>query len=287
MKNRRAVEIANEVRFLQNERLTSIFIVEGRDDRLLMEKFINPDMCRIVVAEGKAKVEKVIQILDDEPRVGVLGMVDADFDRITGRPGISRNIVMPDGHDIESMMIRSDAIESVLIEFGSGEKIKAFENSVFESIDRIAQHIGCLRLYSMRSSLNLKFSSMNVANFIEHGSLLFNQTEFLKEIKNRSQQHDLEDSHLLTAMIEINAEGHESTQLSNGSDLVAILSYALRRTFGMNNASEVSEDKLRASLRLAYHRSDFEESELFLDICRWEIESQNFRILRDLSNVSH
>ncbi len=286
MKNRRAVEIANEVRLLQNERLTSILIVEGRDDRLLMEKFINPGKCRIVVAENKTKVQDVVRILDDEPRTGVLGMVDADFDRITGKPAISRNIVMPDGHDIESMLIQSAAIKSVWVEFGSAEKIASYENTALNSIDRIAQYIGCLRLHSMRSLLNLRFSGMNVANFIDRNSFQFNRTAFVNEIKNRSQRQNLEDSELLNAMTEIDAEGHESAQLSNGSDLIAILSYALRRTFGTNNASEVNEDKLRTSLRLAYHRSDFEKSELFSDIRRWEMESQSFRILHDLSNVS-
>ena len=286
MRNKQAVEIANEVRFLQNERLTSILIVEGRDDRLLIEKFINPEVCRIIVAENKTKVEEVVRILDDEARAGVLGMVDADFDRITGRPGISRNIVMPDGHDIESMLIQSAAIESVWVEFGSAEKMASFENNALKSINRIAQSIGCLRLHSMRSLLNLRFSGMNVANFIDHNTFQFNRTAFVNEIKNRSQRQNLEDSKLLNAMTKIDAEGHESAELSNGSDLITILSYALRRTFGTNNASEVSEDKLRTSLRLAYHRSDFEKSELFSDIRRWEMESQSFSILHDLSNVS-
>ena len=279
MKNRRAVEIANEVRLLQNERLTSILIVEGRDDRLLMEKFINLDACRIVVAENKTKVEDVIQILDDEPRTGVLGMVDADFDRITDRPSISRNIVMPDGHDIESMLIQSAAIDSVWVEFGDAEKIASFERDALELIERIAQHIGCLRLHSMRSLLNLRFAGMNVANFIDCNSFQFNRTEFVKEIKNRSQRQNLENSQLLNAMTEIDAEGHKSAQLSNGSDLVAILSYALRRTFGTNKALRVSQETLRTSLRLAYHRSDFENSGLFQDIRRWEQEFLGFRIV--------
>ena len=279
MKNRRAVEIANEVRLLQNERLTSILIVEGRDDRLLMEKFINLDSCRIIVAENKTKVEEVIQILDDEPRRGVLGMVDADFDRIIDRPSISRNIVMPDGHDIESMLIQSPAIDSVWVEFGDAEKLASFESDALESIERIAQHIGCLRLYSMRSLLNLRFTGMNVSNFMGCNSFQFNRTEFVKEIKNRSQRQNLETSHLLNVMTEIDAEGHESAQLSNGSDLVAILSYALRRTFGTNNALTVSEKTLRTSLRLAYHRSDFENSGLFQDIRRWEQEFLGFRIV--------
>lgn len=279
MKNRRAVEIANEVRLLQNERLTSILIVEGRDDRLLMEKFINLDACRIVVAENKTKVEDVIQILDDEPRTGVLGMVDADFDRITDRPSISRNIVMPDGHDIESMLIQSAAIDSVWVEFGDAEKIASFERDALELIERIAQHIGCLRLHSMRSLLNLRFAGMNVANFIDCNSFQFNRTEFVKEIKNRSQRQNLENSQLLNAMTEIDAEGHKSAQLSNGSDLVAILSYALRRTFGTNKALRVSQETLRTSLRLAYHRSDFENSGLFQDIRRWEQEFLGFPIV--------
>ena len=278
MKNRRAVEFANEIRLLQNERESTVLIVEGRDDRLLMEKFIDPDACRILVVENKTRVEDVIQILDDERRPGVLGLVDADFDRITRRPPVSHNIVMPDGHDIESMLMRCPALDNVWVEFGSKEKIVAFRTDPFETIDRIAQSIGCLRLYSIRSSANLTFKGIRVSKFIDRRSFQIDLGKFLSEIKKRSQQH-LDDARLLTAIAEIDAEGHESAQLSNGSDLIAILSYGLRRTFGSNNATDVSETKLRASLRLAYHRSDFENSRLFRDIRHWELHSDGFRIL--------
>ena len=279
MNDRRVVEIANEIRLLQNERPSAVLVVEGRDDRLLMEKFIDPDACRIVVAENKKRVEDVIQILDNEPRTGILGLVDADFDRIAGRLPVSQNIVMPDGHDVESMLIRSPALDNVLVEFGSEKKIDSFNSDPFEAIDRIARTIGCLRLYSARSSENLRFAGMDVSQFIDRTSFRIKQSEFLSEIKRRSQRPTLDDVQLLGAMSEVDNEEHESAQLSNGSDLVAILSYALRRTFGTNNASTVSEAILRTSLRLAYHRSDFENSGLFQDIRRWEQEFFGFRIL--------
>ena len=278
MIKRTAVEIANEIRFLQNERSTAILLVEGRDDKLLMEKFIDRGTCRIIVAQGKEQVEQVLRIVDAACRTGVLGIVDADFDRIEGRKGVSQNIVMPDGHDIETMMMRSPAIDSIWIEFGSAQKVNSFDDT-FELIDDIARRIGCLRLHSLRSSLNLRFNGMRVTKFIDRRSMQFDQNKFVQEIKDLSQRHDLDDDQLISAMIEIDNEGHDNAQLANGSDLVAVFSHGLRSAFGTNDASKVSDVNLRRLLRSAFHHSDFQKSQLFQQIRQWESDSRDFMIL--------
>ena len=58
------------------------------------KKFINVVTCEILVAESKEKVINTIQILESRNDSGVLGVVDADFDRIVGRQRSTQNLIL-------------------------------------------------------------------------------------------------------------------------------------------------------------------------------------------------
>ena len=90
--SRRPVIIANEIRMKRSQHLGAFLVVEGRDDRLFCERYID-DRCGVVVAGGKEGVLEVIRILDDYGFAGALGMVDPDFDLIEGARFPSLNIV--------------------------------------------------------------------------------------------------------------------------------------------------------------------------------------------------
>ena len=281
MLERYAYELANEIGLLQNERRSAILIVEGGDDQSLMDKFVDPDQCRIVVAGNKRNVKDVVDELERRMFDGFLGMVDADFDRILDRMPTSPNIVMPDGHDAESMVIRSPAINGIWIEFGSVKKLKALDGDPYELVDAIAYQMGCLRLHSFRSQIGLKFEGMNVSKFVNAAPFRIDRTKFVIEIKNRSQSHHFQNKVMVASIESVESESHPTEQLSNGKDFIAVLSYGLRRIFGSNQAGVVSEDNIQMALRLAYHISDFEKSKLYSDIRRWESQSGSFRILKE------
>ena len=162
-----ARELANEIRMTRSLFADSFLIVEGRDDKLFMDGYISPENCRIVVAIGKQNVCDAIGILDDDGFDGALGMVDADFDRVEGIPDRSRNLVMPECHDLVTMLVRSPALARVLREFGSQDKLDSFGKSVLDALIEIALPIGYLRLHSLRDDLNLRFRGLDYARWID------------------------------------------------------------------------------------------------------------------------
>ena len=103
----------------------SFLIVEGRDDRLFMVRFVALETCEIRVAYGKQNVCDVIDILDEDLFSGALGLIDADFDRIEGISSRSQNIVMPECHDLMTMLVCSPALTRVARELGSEEKLES------------------------------------------------------------------------------------------------------------------------------------------------------------------
>src|SRR5712691_6321032 len=107
MMHRRPIVVANEIRLKRSQHSGTFFVLEGRDDRLFWERFVDRTTCRIVVAEGKESVCEVVDTLDEDGFKGVIGLVDADFDRLEGRRPTSSNLVIGDSHDLECTLLRS------------------------------------------------------------------------------------------------------------------------------------------------------------------------------------
>ena len=185
MIHQRAVEIADEIRLTRSQHSGSFLVVEGRDDRLFMQNFTDRSACNIVVAEGKENVCTVVSILDDDNFTGVLGLIDADFDRIENVQSRGPNILMPEYHDLETMLLCSSALDRVLAEFGSQEKLATFEEEVLEGLLSRALPLGYLRLYSARKSLNLRFDGMTYSAWVDRASFDVRIDRLINEVKNR------------------------------------------------------------------------------------------------------
>ena len=54
---------ANSVQLKRQEHGGSFLVVEGRDDRLFFEKFVDREYCWVIVADGKQNVAEVVGIL--------------------------------------------------------------------------------------------------------------------------------------------------------------------------------------------------------------------------------
>ena len=102
-----------------------------------MERFTCHAMCNIVVAQGKQNVCEVIRILEDDNFPGALGLIDADFDRIEDSQNRDSNILMPEYHDLEMMLMCSPALDRVLVEFGSEHKLEKFRGDGLGSVVKI------------------------------------------------------------------------------------------------------------------------------------------------------
>ena len=129
-------EIANEIRMRRSQFSGTFLIVEGRDDRLFMEHFISLSTCKIEVAKGKQNVCDVIDILDQDNFDGVLGLIDADFDRIEQIQYKSQNLVMPECHDLIMMLVRSPTLDRTLTELGSLTKACGLQRKHFGCLDK-------------------------------------------------------------------------------------------------------------------------------------------------------
>lgn len=279
MISRKPVFIANEIGLKRQEHRGAFLVVEGRDDRLFCERFIARDRCRVQVAEGKESVLEVVRILETRPFEGVVGLVDTDFDGLEGRSSPGANVVSTQVHDLECLLVRSSALQAVLFEHASDKKVAALPRTPRELLLAAATPIGCLRLHSRRSGLNLRFQDLNYDGFVARAGLEVNRRKLVHEVRNRSQRQDLPEDDLLRALHDIEAQDLDPWSLCTGDDLIGLLSLGLRHTFGTKGAQPVSPDNLRRELRLAFSQDAFDASPIAAGLRRWQQENPAFQVL--------
>jgi len=270
-----AGSIASTIRLLRDSHAGSIVLLEGDSDTRLFKKFTDPAVCFLVNAYNKENVLSVVQMLEAEGMQGVLGIVDADFWRLEGISPPSRNILVTDTHDLESMILTSRALENLLTELGSPSKIAKCEgmgSPVRAIILNGALPVGYIRWASLRFGLQLRFTGLNFSKFLNlRRSLAPDTIKLAKAVLDNSQKHDLLPRDLIKKMHSLMLPSYDPWQVVCGHDAVAVLSLSLKGLLGTNDAHEVAPQRLEVFLRLAYQLPYFQSTRLHASILQWQI----------------
>jgi Protein of unknown function (DUF4435) len=274
--------IANKIRLRREISSSTFLLVEGSSDKVFYERFIDNAACKLEIAAGKLRVINVLDILDKSNFSGVLGIVDADFDRLESVSHNSPNLLLTDTHDLETMLINSPALDKVVREFGSEEKITKFGIDMRTALVETGISIGYLRWISQRDQLNLTFKGIKYSKFIKEQSLQLDELELIKEVKNKSQMLSLDNKAILQRITEQKSDIHDCWQVCCGHDLVEILSLGLRKAIGTMKPSEIEPDNLERSLRLAYEEVYFRQTQLYENIRQWESKNALFQVFSSL-----
>jgi Protein of unknown function (DUF4435) len=278
---------ANAIRLRRSNFLGTFLLVEGSSDKVFYERFINKIDCQLVSVSGKPssklRVIGVLDILEKSNFQGVLAIVDADFDRLETLSHQSPNLLRTDTHDIETMLIKSPALNKVVAEFGSEEKIIQFNRDVREILLKIGISVGYLRWISQYDKLNLTFDGITFSKFVDEQNLQIDEHKLIREVKNKSQNFSLRDEDLQQRLrlMSQKKNSHDPWQVCCGHDMVEILSLGLRKAIGTNKAADVEPNGLERNLRLAYEEVYFYQTDIYLEIRAWERNNQPFKVLRN------
>lgn len=288
--------IANKIIFTHNypgNESYSFLLVEGETDRTFYMNLIDQSKCQIVSTSNKSMVIQVLSILEEMHFLGVLAIVDADFDVLEDKLPASPNMCYTDTHDLETMLIQSPALEKVLGEFGSAEKIEQMTLKAGKDVRTLLLEcgiaLGYLRWVSLREKLELKFEDLQFDKFIRRDALTVDQANFILAVKNKSQESIVRNKlHKVVTEVSLQVSiqklqngAHDPWHVCCGHDLVCVLSRGLHGVIsrGQNNTQHVSPEILEKSLRLAFERAYFYKTRLYLFIKQWEILNAPYIIL--------
>lgn len=270
--------IANSIRLLRSDHEGVFLIVEGHSDKLIYERLVNKQEVRITIASGKNNAIKALSILEKENFRRVVAVIDADFSRIEQQISDSNNLFLTDEHDLEMMLIKSAAFDKLLKERGSEEKIAAFPKDIRETLLKLGQEIGKLRLLSLRNKLDLKFEGLKFGKFIDKEKLSINIDELIRSIKNHSQKLSLDEQQIKQDLSVISDENHDPWQLCCGHDFISILAIALCKVLGTWNANDVKKEDWERELRLAYELSYFYQTQIYQLMVNWQSNNHPYQI---------
>ena len=269
--------LAAEIKMTRTVQNGSFLIVEGKDDR----RFWLPrcqDECEIVDGEGKNNVVGCIQKLNGENFEGALAVTDNDYDSLMGIPLASRNLVVTETHDLECLLIRSPALETVLAEFGVPEKIDEFENASGVDVrtallDR-AIIFGRLRWAALKFELAINHAAISVARFVSLESWEVDYDGLI----HTTLQGSSESEASLRGCVESLPDA-DPWVVAQGHDMVGILRMGLQQTLGKIRSSRTGTDHISQVLRSAFSGQHLQGTTLGKDIRRWEATNPAYPIL--------
>ncbi|MBF0336949.1 MAG: DUF4435 domain-containing protein [Nitrospirae bacterium] len=271
--------VANSIRMTRTSGYGgSFFIVEGETDVRLYGDFINASSCRILSGYGREKVIKILEILETGKFHGILAVVDADYWRLDNYVITSKNLLMTDTHDIETMILQSAAFDKFISEYRSSDKLKT--SNVLDLLTNNALPIGYLRWISSRTQKNLDliFKDIKYEVFIDHVTLSIDVKKMIKDVLLKSNmQSRLNENDLEADIHNKMTRNYDVMQVCCGKDLIHILSVGSKKLFGKHMNSE----DIQRILRLTYNIIHFSVSALYGSIRTWEDTNSAFKVLKN------
>lgn len=265
-------DICNQISMSRSSFDGVIMLVEGVTDQRLFEKFIEKDSVEIVIAHSKDNVRNVVRcMIDKRFDDRVLGITDPDLDRLKGRRA-KPPLFHTDCRDMEMMVIRSNALEDVIDEYGDHDAVSRFKETVGpirESLISASYPIGLLMFVSQTEGLNLSFKNLDFERFINARTLSIDVHAMVRDVLNNSNSCRLSGKAILRRLDEKAMELDDLWDAARGHDTVDILLIGLKGNFGSFNSKYLSEGELGGALRLAFSDDDFAGTRLYSDTSAW------------------
>ena len=274
-----AHSLANEIRLHRAKYSGSFLIVEGKNDTHLLKRFHSRGKCQILTAFTRENVVGSIVLLDTDGISGVLGLIDRDYVDLVPEEINSKNVVYTEENDVEMMILCSPALEAVLAEYGSEDKIRSVQREsgkeVRELIFDAYAVIGALRVISKRDGLGLKFAGMSFRFQNDNEIHIDVEAQFRHVLQRSRLPKKLRVKELQNAAEHLVKSVENNKKLCRGHDGAMILAKALRRLVGTDSQfdSKKRVGNLEKILRLAYERVYFKRTNTYLDIKMWEKRS--------------
>lgn len=268
------VTVANQVSMLRASMKGVILLVEGDLDVRLYRRFALPiPHSRTILCQGKPVLLEAMDILAGRRVRGVLGVCDADFDRILGIAAPA-NIAYTDFHDSEVMIACSEALALVVGEVMGSLMPSEIVPTKRDLLMGFAASVGRVRIWSKETEAHLTFRGIDAGSFLSSGA--FDLDGYCSAVLDNGPSAGYD----LASLLEV-ARNHRSqaeiTELAVGHDFVSLLDahIAIERA-----ESRMGSRVLGSMMRLAFDSACFRKTNLCRAIVAWE-EETGFDVVAD------
>lgn len=240
-----------------------VIVVEGEDDIRLYSSLFNGQFADFynLKTKGCSYFEDVLQ--ECNPNYGNRFFVikDADFDHLNGRTYSYPNLFLTDTHDAETMMMTDEGLKSICCE-------NLLDKDAIQVLDIMEdlKVYSYLKWFNETHQIGINFDALSIFSLYRGNSIDIDSCINYVYSVAANKDKPIVSSKLLSSFLE-DKNDTDLFQLSNGHDICD----GIRVKIGLlkNNKHAVGKGEIPKCLRIKYSLSDFEQTQLHLQIVSW------------------
>lgn len=272
-------DIAGEIRLERQVHKGSFLLVEGTTDVKRFHQFLDHDKCSTVNCYGKKNLVDAIVILYDDGFPGVLGLADADFDRVTNSLLEHEGLIYSTSHDFDADWACETSLAKYLQEVGDPDKCaaKGSASEIGGKIRTGLKSLSVLRYLNQYQSLSYKLQTLRHESFVQAMTVdidLLIDDVFFSRTPAPTQKPQLK-----ALVIAHAAQEHDLIQLTSGHDLMCALGLAMRSELAERKHAQTWGREVEMHFRLLFGDEEFKESPLFAAVRAWEDDNIPYVVL--------
>lgn len=254
--------ILNEIKFESCNFKGVFFLVEGCDDMKFWKPHLDDDNTVIIKCEGKTKL---LGAADKAHLSGlstkITGVYDADLDHLLKTLHPASNVIPTDYNALEILLLRSQAFDKFLYEYGDSALINQFEKSQNLSVSKHIENISC------------RFGQLRLVNWIEKHGIDFKRlppSTFVDRVTWNCDYTRLNASYADIAKISVQdldilLSTHCQAPVGNwnysqGHDALSTLAVGLHKVLGTRS---MKAQDIAAALRMAYEKMMLQKTNMY------------------------
>jgi hypothetical protein len=307
-----AESIVNTIK--QQKHKGSLLFVEGQSDYDFWIKFKHTS-CKIHVTFGFPKLFEVIELLEKENyEKKYVGIIDADFRHLDNEIPKSDAIFLTDKHDLEVMLINSQALNRVIDFYCKEDKNQKLKDdfiakqqmTIKELLIDLVLPIAYFKKVKQEQGYSFKFKpspidkkekDLEYTKFIDKVKMAFlGYDKLIDAIKNYTERYiskedktkmtkisddlDIDNQLLIKQIKEIESRNLANLQLCNGHDLTNILAVLLMKAIANYDSKTIPSQEIESKLVAYYDSSDLQKTNLYHSLKQWENTNGSYKLLK-------
>lgn len=275
-------DIAQEVRLERKVHKGSFLLLEGDTDIKRFSRFIAEAECSIVNCYGRPKAIAATKMLYDEGFLGLLAVIDADFDRITGKLEQHEGLIYAEAHDLDLDWARPEVVARYLAEVGEKTKcvLHGPPEEVIAKILLGLKPVSVARLLNYLRYITYKLSDIDVSVCFAKFSVDLDGYVASIFHDHRPPVSVATKEALKLQITRAAGKEYDLYQLTNGHDFHCALGASLRDDLGSRREVHTWGKEVEMHLRLGLDESEFRRLSVYQAICKWVRENRPFNILQ-------
>jgi hypothetical protein len=271
-------DIAQQVRFERQNHKGTFLLLEGDTDIDRFEKFVDQIECSLVNCYGKPNLIGAVEALYEEGFDGVLGIADADFDRLLGRLLQHGGVIFSESHDLDLDW----ATDTVLARYMNSVADKTKLNGaggireIRRTIHKTMIPLSALRLCAHTKEVSLRLDTLHFDRFVVGLSL--DTGKLLDEVLFAGTP-EAKRQYVVERIEALSQRKYDPAQFHSGHDFYTILGIALRDELGARKGPQTYGGEIALHLRLTYDDAAFRGSAVCREILRWEKDNSPYLVL--------